>query len=276
MSALVTALVSHKGGVGKTTTAVNLAAALAATGRRTLLVDVDPNASASLSMGVPRHRLAPSSADLMIRDLEPHKAVRRTSTGGLDLISGSVDLVSIEVDLNGLRFQERVLVRAIEPLRERFDQIFIDCPPGLGLLSRNALVAADRFVIPAIPQYLAVEGIQQLIAAVERLDYRCETRTRLIGVVLTMADYRTRATRETVTEIRRELEDRVFGVEIRTNVRLAEAPKAGKTIFAHDPHSTGAQAYRLLAEEFILRTTPSREVAQRMEEHLVEAGILAG
>lgn len=252
---MIIAIASRKGGVGKTTTAVNLAAALATAGHRTLLVDLDPSAGASLSVGIPREHLVPGAADLLYihKDPEFGKMLRPTALENLQVMPGSVDLRGAEVELNNLQRKEKILKQRLEPLRESFDWIFLDCPGSLGLLTRNALVAADGYVIPAAPHFLALDGVEQMVAAVDRMSYNNLTRTRLIGIVLTMVDFRVRTTRMKLDEIRERFGKQVFGVEIRTNVSLAEAPAFGQTIFNYQPNSVGASAYQLLADEFLLR-----------------------
>jgi chromosome partitioning protein len=250
---VTTAVVSSKGGVGKTTTAVNLSAALAGRGQTVLVVDLDCQASASLSLGLQRHQLAPSAADVLLRGEAAGKAARPTRLPGLWVLPASADLVSVEGDLATLRSKERILVRALEPLRERFDHILIDCPPGMGLLTRNALTAADAYLVPAVPHFLAVEGLENLVQAIARLDFRLQTRTQLVGVVATMVDRRIRSVRENLQQMRAAFGNGVFAVEVRTNARLAEAPAHGTTIFEHEPKSVGANCHRLLAEEYLLR-----------------------
>lgn len=251
---LKTALISRKGGVGKTTSAVNLSAALAERGQRVLLVDLDAQSSASLSLGVPRAELAPSSADVLYGRMPIAEAIRSTSVPGLDLLTASVDLASIDHDLATSRHRERCLVEPLAQVEASYDLIFIDCPAGLSLLPAAALAAADAHMVMLTPQFLVLDGLDNFLRSVERVGHRTQGHSRLLGLLLTQVDYRVRITREYVEQIRADYGDRVFTLEVRVNVRLAEAPSEGRTIFQHDPHSTGAGAYRLLAEEFLLRS----------------------
>jgi chromosome partitioning protein len=253
---MITALISRKGGVGKTTTAVNLSAALAAQGLRVLLVDLDSQASASLSLGIDRASLAPSSADVMLGGLPANQAVRETAIPGLHLITASVDLIQAESELAVFRGKETRLRSALAPIVRDYDFIFLDCPSSLSLLPVNAVVAANAFVVPVVPQFLAVTGVKNLLAAAERTAWDHGSRVRPLGLLLTMVDYRTKATRRTVDELRAEHGNLVFAIEIRINTRLAEAPAAGQTIFQYDRHAKGAAAYKLLAGEFLLRANP--------------------
>lgn len=251
---MIVALISKKGGVGKTTSAVNLAAAVAALGRRTLLVDLDSQASASRTLGVERAALAPSVADVLFWNTPLADAVRRTAVDDLDLLTASADLVSADIELGGYRSREGRLRRVLAPARTDYDFVFLDCPPSLALLPINALVAADAFIAPVVPQFLAIEGVESLLKAAARVRDHFNRELELLGLLLTMVDYRNRATRDNIARLRGQYGGQVFGVEIRINVRLAEAPEAAQTIFQYDPAATGAEAYRLAAEELLLRS----------------------
>lgn len=250
---MITAVTSRKGGVSKTTTAVNLAAALAGIGKRVLLVDLDTQASASLSLGVPRSALFPCIADVLMGSRPAADTTRSTATLGLDLITASADLQGFDQQLSGTAGRELVLKEALASIADRYDFILLDCPPNQSLLSLNALIAADNFLVPVVPNYLAAASLEPLLWAAKRLPAAYGVRPRLLGVVLTQVDYRTRAARENVASIREQFGEGVFAVEIRTNIRLAEAPQAGQTIFEYDPKSTGAKSYRLLAAEMLIR-----------------------
>lgn len=253
MATRVIALISKKGGVGKTTSAVSLATALSELGQKVLLIDLDPQASTSLSLGVSREDLVPSMADVLLRGRPISAVARHTAHQGLDLVTSSVDLASLEEGGSYRRSDEMLLAEQLGKLGGSYDVVFLDCPPSFTLLSRNAAAACDGYIVPTVPHFLAVEGIRSLVQSVDRLRFRCQQGGQLLGILPTMVDYRTRLTHETLKEIREQFGRDVFAIAIRMNVRVAEAPSLGQTIFQYAPASTGAGAYRLAAEELLLR-----------------------
>jgi chromosome partitioning protein len=251
---MIIALVNNKGGVGKTTTAVNLSAALAARGNRVLLCDLDSQASASLSLGVPRGELEPGSAAVLFEGVPVLKATRPTQVKNLDLLPGSMALANADLALAPLPRRERQLVRALAPVRAVYDYTLLDCPPSLSLLPVNALLAADAAIVPVTPHYLALEGLVGLLATLARVRENLGAGAELMGLLLTLADYRTRAAGEIAEMIRGQYRQLVFRTEVRISVKLAEAPSFGQTIFDYDNSSTGAEAYTALAGEVISRS----------------------
>lgn len=252
---MIIAVISKKGGVGKTTSTVSIAAALARRGRRVLLVDLDPQASASLWLGVSRAELAPSIADVLLGQTRIDNATRTTRLENLSLITSSTDLTAADHELSRLGQGLRAIATHLERVRDDYQYILIDCPPGLGFLASSALLAADAFLVPTPPQFLALEGLHNLLAAIVRLGYRHQRRTFCLGILLTMIDYRTRAGKQNVERLRAELRNKVFAMEVRTNVRISEAPEFGQTIFEYDPVSTAARSYELVADEVELRAS---------------------
>lgn len=257
---MITAMISRKGGVGKTTTTVNLAAALAEQGQRVLLIDLDSQASASLSLGVRPENLSPSSADLLLRNTRPTELIRRSGVENLDLITASVDLLDADAQLGAFRGRHLRLRAPLTAVAEYYDHILLDCPAGLSVVPGNAIAAADAFIAPTTPHFLSMSGLRNLIDAAERIAWDAGARIRCMGVLLTMVDYRTKLTRRSVDQIRADYGSQVFAIEVRTNTRLAEAPEQGMSIFQYDPRAKGAEAYRLLADEYLLRAA---EVARR-------------
>ena len=255
MKARLIALVNNKGGVGKTTSAVSLAAGLAAGGHRVFLADLDAQGSASLSLGIGRGELKPSSAEVILDGLPIREAIRPSSVAGLDVLTGSMDLASADLRLADVKGREAVLKAAVAPVRADYAFIVLDCPPSLGLLTVNALVAADSFIIPVTPDYLALEGLVNLMEAVERIRAGIGKVADPLGILLTLCDYRMNATGEIIELIRRHYGRLVFRTEIRSNVRVKEAPSFGKTIFDFAAESAGAECYRALVREVIRRVS---------------------
>lgn len=249
----IIALVNNKGGVGKTTSAVNLAAGLVAAGRRVLLADLDAQGSAGLSLGLSRADLSPGVAEVILDGHLIREAIRPSSVKGLDILPGSMALASADLVLSAVAGREVVLKDALTPIRGDYDFTVLDCPPSLGLLTVNALTAADFFIVPVTPDYLSLEGLVNLLDAVERIKKGIGKAAGLLGILLTLADYRLNVTEEIGQMIRGYYGRLVFKAEIRGNVRLKEAPSFGKTIFDYDNGSAGAEAYRQLTKEVLKR-----------------------
>ena len=249
---MVLAVLNNKGGVGKTTAAVNLAAALATPKRRVLLIDLDSQASASLSCGVPRTQLLPSSADCLLQDYPAIKAIRPTSTRNLDLITGSTELANADLALCDVPGREVALQRCLKPVRQRYDIIVLDCPPSLSLIGVNALMAADGLIVPVSPQFLAVEGLGSLLSAVDQVRTRLGSRIKVLGILVTMMTAGRHASEANRT-LRARHRERVFHTEIAQSVTLEEAPRSGKPIVESAPRSRAAAAFRRLAGEVLER-----------------------
>jgi chromosome partitioning protein len=248
------ALANQKGGVGKTTTAVNLGAYLAAAGKRVLLVDIDPQANATSSLGVDRRSLAHSTYDVLLDDTPAIEAILVTKQTRLDLIPSAPALAGAEVELVGLMAREQRLGRTLEPVLDRYNYVLVDCPPSLGLLTINALTAAQGGVlIPVQCEYLALEGLGQLLKTIYMVRDNLHPGLTIAGAVLTMYDARTNLAKQVVEEVRRYFPGYVFQTVIPRTVRLGEAPSYGETILSYAPDTAGAAAYHALAMEFMER-----------------------
>jgi chromosome partitioning protein len=254
MSARIYAFANQKGGVAKTTTTVNLGAYLAAAGRRVLIVDTDPQGNATSSLGVDPRTLSLSLYHVLIEQTPMQKVVALTDRVGLDVAPATTDLAGAEVEMARLMARERLLERALRPMRPLYDYILIDEPPSLGLLTVNGLTAATHGVlIPVQCEYLALEGLSLLLHTIQQVRDVLNERLKIAGVVLTMFDSRTNLGQQVVQEVRDYFPDEVFRTIIPRNVRLSEAPSYGKTILSYAPASAGALAYQALAQEFLER-----------------------
>ncbi len=245
----VLALANQKGGVGKTTTAVNVACDLAERGYRTLLVDLDPQGNATSSVGLDKRAIERTVYDLIVDGADIEDVIVGDVRPGLDLIGANHLLAGAEVELTSLTRPQLRLAAALAPVRERYDVIIVDCPPSLGLLTVNGLAAADDVMIPVQCEYLALEGLTQLINTVDLVKRGLNRHLDILGLVMTMYDSRTRLAGDVVRDVARLFPNRIFRTIVPRTVRLAEAPSHGRSIYEYDPSSRGAEAYRELGEE---------------------------
>jgi len=252
--ATVLAIANQKGGVGKTTTAINVAAAIAALERRVLLLDLDPQGNTTGGLGVDKRSLGKTAYDWLFGRAAFGETVRETELRFLTLLPSNRELVGAEVELVSADRREFRLSERLEPHRTEFDYVLIDCPPSLGLLTVNALAAADGILIPVQCEYYALEGVSELLSTVARVQESLNPRLAITGIVATMWDERTNLSRQVLEEIRRFFGQMVFRNVVPRNVRLAEAPSFGKPILVYDVHSKGAEAYLGVARELLERT----------------------
>lgn len=251
--AVIVAVANQKGGVGKTTSAINLGTALALQRRRVLLVDIDPQGNASAGLGVPAFEIRKSIYDVVVGDLQLSEVLEATAIDGLWLAPASIDLAGAELELVAVLSRELRLARALEALVRDFDIILIDCPPSLGLLTINALAAADEVLIPVQCEYYALEGLGQLIQNIELIRKGVNRRLHIGGVLLTMFDGRTRLSSDVASQVRDHFGELAYRTVVPRSVRLSEAPSYGEPIETFDRMSPGAVAYRYAAKEFLRR-----------------------
>lgn len=250
---IVVALANQKGGVGKSTTAINLGASLAFQDQRVLLIDLDPQGNASSGLGIERTDIEVSVYDVLLKESDLEDAIEPTSVRNLYVLPATIDLAGAEIELVSMFSRETRLRSAIEECDEKFDVILIDCPPSLGLLTVNALVAAEEVVIPIQCEYYALEGLSQLLKNVELVTSNLNPDLKVGGVVLTMYDARTKLSKDVAQQIRDYFGDVAYKAVVPRSVRLSEAPSYGEPIEAFDPMSRGAIAYRHLGREFLER-----------------------
>ena len=251
MAAKIIAIANQKGGVGKTTTAINLSAGIAYYGKSVLLVDLDPQGNATTGLGVDKRSLDISSYDVVINEEDPVNAIIPTVQENLFLIPSSISLAGAEIELVSLMSRESRLKMALDGLKGSYDYIFIDCPPALGLLTLNALTAADTVLVPIQCEFYALEGLSQLLDTVKTVQKLLNKKLTVEGVVMTMFDVRTNLSAEVVDEVRKYFGDKVYRTVIPRNIRLGEAPSSGLPIIQYDFKSKGSEAYLDLAKEVI-------------------------
>jgi chromosome partitioning protein len=248
-SARVVAIANQKGGVGKTTTAVNVATWLALDGAGVLLVDLDPQANATTGLGIDNRRAKLSTYNVLVEQIPVEEAIIPTTVERLSVLPSTIDLAGAEIELVPAMSRELRLRRALVPILERFDYVVIDCPPSLGLLTVNALAAAGEVVVPIQCEYYALEGLGQLLRNINLIKQHLNPRLKFSGIVLTMFDPRTRLAEEVVREVRGHFEGLVYETVVPRSVRLSEAPSFGQPIAVYDPRSKGSEAYREVARE---------------------------
>ncbi|MGD1990794.1 MAG: ParA family protein [Chromatiales bacterium] len=250
---MIIAVANQKGGVGKTTTTVNLATAIAESGARVLLIDLDPQGNATTGVGIDKYQVERTSCDLLLERIPVGQIRKRSEGAGIDLLPSNNDLTAAEVGLMNAESGELRLKQMLEPVAAEYDYIFIDCPPSLNMLTLNALVAADRVLVPLQTEYYALEGLSSLLDTVEQVRSSRNPGLEIDGIVRTMHDHRNRLGADVSAQLLNHFGEKVYRTVIPRNVRVAEAPSHGLPVIAYDRHSRGAAAYAVLAEEMLKR-----------------------
>ncbi len=256
----IIAIANQKGGVGKTTTAINLASCLAHSGKRTLIVDMDPQANATTGLGFDVEKIEKSSYEILIQNMPASQAIIATMMAKMELLPAHIRLVGAEIELVGLEDREKMFLNAIAPVRDQYEFVLIDCPPSLGLLTLNALTASDTVLIPIQCEYYALEGLRQLLNTIRLVQRHLNSALTIEGVLMTMFDSRLNLSNQVVNEVKEYFKDKVFKNVIHRNIKLGEAPSYGKPILSYDPASVGAQDYMGLAKEIIANVLEPQQV----------------
>lgn len=258
----IIALANQKGGVGKTTTAINLAASLASLNQKVLLVDADPQANASSGLGIDVRTVKNSIYECLVEEISPSEAILETEISNLWIIPSHIDLVGAEIEMLEIDEREKIMRRQLQPLKDQYDYILIDCLPSLGLITVNALTASDSVIIPVQCEYFALEGISKLLNTIKIIKTRLNPELSIEGLLLTMYDNRLRLANQVYHEVHKHFGNLVFNTVIQRNVKLSEAPSHGKPVILYDKESKGTQNYIDLAKELIEKVTASTKDKQ--------------